>query len=68
MFFDDDLANEFIFFDEFIATDMPCPSCRAVQNLNVEDDQADVFYRCGACNGLFSVNWMTRTARRIDAG
>ena len=66
MFFDDDLADEFMFFDEFIATDMPCPTCGVVQNLDVEDDQTDAHYRCSACNRLFSVNWMTRTTRRVE--
>jgi len=64
-FDDDDLVNDFIFFEEFVATDVTCPNCGAIHNLSIEEGERDVRYRCSSCNKMYSVDWVNNSTRRV---
>lgn len=61
----DDMFEEFMIYNEFIASDVTCPHCGQVYELLVDDLNEDARYQCDSCHGIFLVNWVDRTVRAI---
>ena len=55
------IMEEFIFPEEGGVTgtvEVTCPHCDSVWDLEVDSGNSDDGFRCGECNGEFSVDWV----------
>ena len=62
----EELFNEFMIYDQFIATSVNCPWCGQVHELDVVEGDNDARYQCNNCSNFLSVNWVTRTVRQVS--
>ena len=57
------IMEEFIFPEKGGVTgtvEVACPHCDSVWDLEVDSGNPDAGFRCGACTGEFSVDWVER--------
>ena len=64
--FGDNLFEQFMIYDQFFATDIPCPWCGTQFHLDIQTGETDDRYQCEQCNQVFSVDWEARQVRRIE--
>jgi transposase-like protein len=64
--FGDNLFEQFMIYDQFFATEVPCPWCSQRFQLDIQTGETDDRYECSHCHRVFSVDWETREVRRVE--
>ena len=64
--FGDNLFEQFMIYDQFFATEVPCPWCGTAYTLDVQEGEEDDRHLCEECGRVYSVNWVTRIAGKVQ--
>ena len=64
--FGDNLFEQFMIYDQFFATEVPCPWCGTAYTLDVQEGEEDDRHLCEECGHVYSVNWVTRIAGKVQ--